>query len=544
MRWHVCSCIGMVGWAISPLIGAEPGIPASDKPSPSILAASPQAEDQSVNILVDQYIATSLREQRLRPSARSSDMEYIRRVYLDIVGHIPPLEELESFLKNKDRNKRSTIVNQLMETDGYIHYWSDIWTNLLVGRDPPRAASREHLTAWVSDSLSTGQSYDQFVYDLVSATGEREENGAVNFLLSHLNDQATPATAKISQLFLGMRLQCTQCHDHPFNQWKQDQFWQLNAFFRQTRQTREGDDETLKVKLLNSDDPSPVYFERRSGLMSVAFPTLFDGTLIEDFSDTNRRRALALFLIKPENRWLSEALVNRMWGHFFGNGFTHPMDDMGPHNPPTHPEVLRQLAVDFVQSNFDVKHLIRTITSTEAYHRSSVIYRGNERDNPASGSAPSFSRLYVKQMTAEQLYRSLIIATQADQAGAKNNKDADARRDRWLKQFVVTFGTDENDETTTFDGTIPQALMMMNGDLMQKAVGIDPGSLLVQILQENTSDAEKIRRLYLVALCRYPSLQELNGLKRVVSTTNSPRLIAFQDLFWALLNSNEFMLNH
>ena len=544
MRWHVCSCIGMVGWAISPLIGADPGIPASDKPSPSILAASPQAEDQSVNILVAQYIATSLREQRLRPSARSSDMEYIRRVYLDIVGHIPPLEELESFLKNKDRNKRSTIVNQLMETDGYIHYWSDIWTNLLVGRDPPRAASREHLTAWVSDSLSTGQSYDQFVYDLVSATGEREENGAVNFLLSHLNDQATPATAKISQLFLGMRLQCTQCHDHPFNQWKQDQFWQLNAFFRQTRQTREGDDETLKVKLLNSDDPSPVYFERRSGLMSVAFPTLFDGTLIEDFSDTNRRRALALFLIKPENRWLSEALVNRMWGHFFGYGFTHPMDDMGPHNPPTHPEVLRQLAVDFVQSNFDVKHLIRTITSTEAYHRSSVIYRGNERDDPASGSAPSFSRMYVKQMTAEQLYRSLIIATQADQAGAKNNKDADARRDRWLKQFVVTFGTDENDETTTFDGTIPQALMMMNGDLMQKAVGVDPGSLLVQILQENTSDAEKIRRLYLVALCRYPSLQELNGLKRVVSTTNSPRLIAFQDLFWALLNSNEFMLNH
>ena len=544
MRWHVCSCIGMVGWAISPLIGAEPGIPASDKPSPSISAASSQTADQSVNILVDQYIATSLREQRLRPSARSSDMEYIRRVYLDIVGHIPPLEELESFLKNKDRNKRSTIVNQLMETDGYIHYWSDIWTNLLVGRDPPRAASREHLTAWVSDSLSTGQSYDQFVYDLVSATGEREENGAVNFLLSHLNDQATPATAKISQLFLGMRLQCTQCHDHPFNQWKQDQFWQLNAFFRQTRQTREGDDETLKVKLLNSDDPSPVYFERRSGLMSVAFPTLFDGTLLEDFSDTNRRRALALFLIKPENRWLSEALVNRMWGHFFGYGFTHPMDDMGPHNPPTHPEVLRQLAVDFVQSNFDVKHLIRTITSTEAYHRSSVIYRGNERDDPASGSAPSFSRMYVKQMTAEQLYRSLIIATQADQAGAKNNKDADARRDRWLKQFVVTFGTDENDETTTFDGTIPQALMMMNGDLMQKAVGVDPGSLLVQILQENTSDAEKIRRLYLVALCRYPSLQELNGLKRVVSTTNSPRLIAFQDLFWALLNSNEFMLNH
>ena len=135
--------------------------------------------------------------------------------------------------------------------------------------------------------------------------------------------KATPATAKISQLFLGMRLQCTQCHDHPFNQWKQDQFWQLNAFFRQTRQTREGDDETLKVKLLNSDDPSPVYFERRSGLLSVAFPTLFDGTLLEEFSDTNRRRALALFLIKPENRWLSEALVNRMWGHFFGYGFTH-----------------------------------------------------------------------------------------------------------------------------------------------------------------------------------------------------------------------------
>jgi hypothetical protein len=258
---------------------------------------------------------------------------------------------------------------------------------------------------------------------------------------------------------------------------------------------------------------------------------------------TNRRAELAKIIMQGERTMLADAMVNRMWGHFFGYGFTKPVDDMGPHNPPSHPVVMERLATEFVKSNYDLKQLIRWICNTEAYNLTSRFNPKNQRDNPSAGETPMFSRMYVKSMNAEQLYDSLIIATNAHKAAGGGWEQAENRRRDWMRQFVQAFGTDENDESTSFDGTIPQALMMMNGELMQNALTPSKGSLLGNVVAERTRDAEKIKTLYLATLNRPPTTREIQLANRVLGRAKSP-LEAYQDLYWALLNSNEFIVNH
>jgi hypothetical protein len=216
---------------------------------------------------------------------------------------------------------------------------------------------------------------------------------------------------------------------------------------------------------------------------------------------------------------------------------------MGPHNPPTHPDLLDRLSDEFVKSGYDLKQLIRWICNSEAYNLSSVIGKGNDLDNPDAGEPPMFSHVYVKQMTAEQLYDSLIVATNAHKSGRANWQAAQQQRQRWKQQFVVAFGTDENDEATTFNGSIPQALMMMNGDLVKDAISGEKGSLLRDVVNGPGSDGKKVQRLYLATLGRYPSRVESSSMSRLLKSTRN-KAGAYQDLFWALLNSNEFIMNH
>jgi hypothetical protein len=250
--------------------------------------------------------------------------------------------------------------------------------------------------------------------------------------------------------------------------------------------------------------------------------------------DVNRRNELAqLVRTSPE---LPRALVNRLWAHFLGYGFTKPVDDMGPHNAPSHPELLDALAREFAGASFDLKRLIRWITTSEAYSLSSRAGDGND-DDLASGRPPMFSRFYLRQMRPEELYDSLVVATKA---GMSDDRD----RDNWLRQFTIALGTDENDETTTFNGTIPQALMMMNGELIQKATATDSGSFLYELASSDLKDAAKIERLYLAALSRPPARDELKLAQKLWVAKNGDTAAALEDIWWAILNSNEFILNH
>jgi len=498
---------------------------------------------------INQQMRTSWAENGMTPSVPADDSEWIRRVHLDLVGHIPELDAVKKFVADKSPDKRSRLIDELLEDPGFVRHLTTTWANLLIGRTTPQNISRPALQKFLRTSFGRNRGWDQIVVDLLTAEGHYEENGATNFLLSHLNDAEVPATAISARLFLGIQVQCTQCHNHPFNTWKQNSFWEFNSFFKQIQRVehREYNAKTGRMdfayfELAPKDFEGPVYFERRNGVMEVAYPK-FNGVEVPPDGSTDRRMVLAQILRDGEKPQLADAMVNRMWGQFFGFGFTRPVDDMGPHKAPSHPELLDRLAREFVKSKYDLKQLVRWICNSEAYNLTSRFNPGNMKDDPAAGETPMFSHMYLKSMTVEQLYDSLLVATNAHRSGSGGWDQAETRRQQWLQQFVQTFGTDENDETTTFDGTIPQALMMMNGELTQNALKGLSGSTLHQILTAPGNNAEKAKQLYLATLTRSPSAKELKTASQIMKNAKSPQE-AFQDLYWALLNSNEFILVH
>jgi len=546
--------------------------------------------DSEVISKINEYIRQSWQDNEVTPSEPADGAEFARRASLDLTGRIPTYTELMTFLESDSRDKRARFVDQLLDNPDYIRNSASIWGNLLVGRSNNRGGGRAALDQWLRNAFYTNIPYDQFVSELLTAEGSSDENGAVVFLSSHLNEMAVPATAITARLFLGRQLQCTQCHNHPFNDWQQAQFWGMNAFFRGTR--RQGNPNRGAVTLTDNPAAIAVDFEKRNGTMQSAKRQFFDGdgTQVAALDVTvdilelkargekkalaRPREELAGYITDPKKPFLAETQVNRVWGQLFGYGFTKPVDDMGPHNQSSHPELLKYLAGQFRESGYDNKRLLRWIASSEAYNLTSRFNEGNQDDNPAAGEMPIFSHMYLKQFRAEQLYDSLLIATAADQAN-RTSDQANAQRATWLRQFVQTFGTDENDESTSFNGTIPQALLLMNGQLMRNALGGGNGSFLRKVVlsatgrpiedskaapktvkqarlaatraarSRNKNTANKIETLFLVALSRKPTPKELDAFNDVYTKGDySDPVVGLQDVFWSLLNSNEFVINH
>ena len=407
------------------------------------------------------------------------------------------------------------------------------------------------------EAFAKDRPWNEIVVDIVTASGHYEENGAVNYTLAQMQnqDEGVQLTAMTTRLFLGLQVQCTQCHNHPFNKWQQDQFWEYNSFFRQVEKKdhRKLDPNTGRMvddysEVVTKDFSGPVYYEKRSGVMQVAYPR-YEGIEVDPGNDTDRRDEFAKLLtrsIDGQAPHIAQAMINRMWSHFFGYGFTRPIDDMGPHNPASHPELLDRLSHEFVDSGYDLKQLIRTICATEAYSLGSQFNDKNKSDDPAAGEMPLFSHMYLKSMQAEQLYDSLIVASNAHQSGRGGWSAQEEQRQKWMQQFIVAYENDENDESTTFNGTIPQALMMMNSELIEKACSIERGSFLFESMSKPGTEPQKIQELYLAALSRRPTRSELSKVSKMLSDNKyrGQPLSAYQDLFWALLNSNEFVFIH
>ena len=500
---------------------------------------------------INSQIRQTWKDNEVEPSPVADDAEWMRRVYLDIVGHIPAVEDVEKFLADKDKAKRTKLIERLLDDPGYARNWTTIWTNLCIGQQTPRRVSREGMQKFFREAFGKNRPWKDVVSDLVTAEGHYEENGATNFLLAQMQDQDDGAqmTAKTTRLFMGMQVQCTQCHDHPFNDWKQDQFWQFNSFFRQTAKVdhRRFDQKTGRMvddfsEIVEKNFSGPVYFEKRSGLMKVAYPAYF-GTEVNPDESTDRRKELARLMTTGERPMIAMAYINRLWAHFFGYGFTNPIDDISTHIPVTHPALFDRLSEEFVKSGYDCKQAMRWIANSEPYNLTSRTTKKNARDNPAIGEAALFTHVYVKPMSAEQLYDSLIIATNAHKSGRSGWEQAESQRHAWLQKFVQAFGTDDGGESSSFDGTIPQALMMMNGPLVQDAVSVKSGSHLHDLLTGKGSDNQKIQKLYVTALGRMPTRPELGAAQKFLNNSHEP-LTVYQDLFWALLNSNEFIINH
>ena len=546
-----------------------------------MLAAACRADDGvggAEIAFIDQRIAAGWADAGLKPSKAATDGEWCRRVHLDLIGRVPTTAELHAYVNDKRRDKRERLVRRLLGeeyVDEYARHLTDVWTTILIGRDTANdLVNRPGMRQWLRRAFSRNMPYDRFMEELVTATGANANrkgvpgfNGATNFLSGKMADMGVEngvqATAKTAQIFLGTQVQCMQCHDHPspVNSGLQNQFWEFNAFFRQTQALRrrgEGGDVSW-VELVDADwkgewgDPEEavLFFEARNGLMKAAYPVFIDGTKISrsgflpaTLEDGTRygvhRRGELAKLIKASPLF-PQAIVNRTWSQFLGAGFTKPVDDVGVHNPPSHPELLEGLAERFRAGGFDLKALIGWIVLSKPYALSSRTTAGNEEDDPALGARQRFSHFYVRQMTAEQLYESLLTATEADRTAG--GEEAAKKKDEWLSQFVIAFGTDEGDDATTFDGSIPQVLMMFNGDLVKRATGLGRGNFLDRVASDRGAVEKRITALYLAALARPPSPRELR-VAAMLTGSGPGGAEPLQDVWWAILNSNEFILNH
>ena len=564
----VLSLTASKGYAIERTGAAEEALAKVESPSPGKKSAAMDYNIPQI-ALINEQIQQGWEASGLVPSTTASHAEWCRRLFLDLLGRVPTVDELNKFEVDKSPDKKLRLVNQLLSEDGeyveeYARNWTTLWTNVLIGRaggtEEGSLIDRTGLQQSLRRAFQRNMPYDKMVYEIVNANGSGRPgddnfNGFVNFLAGNLAENGIEATAKTAQIFLGVQVRCTQCHNHPFNEWKQNQFWEFNAFFRQTRALRRfnaGTEEVNFVELANEDfageqntpDEAVLFYELRNGLTKAAYPVFFDGTELNKsgyLEDVNRREELAKWMVKSED--LGKMLVNRMWAHFMGYGFTKPIDDMGPHNAPTHPELLVSLGKEIPGHSYDLKELIRWIVLSEPYGLSSKFNAKNKKDDPSLGEKPMFSHFYLRQMRAEELYQSLLTATEAHKTVTAEQQEKQKRE--WLSQFVTAFGTDDNEETTTFNGTIPQTLMMMNGELVKEATRTDKTSFLARVAANSKlSGKAKIDYLYRAALARSPSNTERSLADQLAYLRKGDPVAALQDVWWAVLNSNEFILNH
>ncbi|MBC8350709.1 MAG: DUF1549 domain-containing protein [Planctomycetes bacterium] len=518
----------------------------------------------------------------LKPSQAATEGEWCRRVFLDVIGRIPSVEELQAFTKSRSATKKADLVGMLLfddkYTEEYARNWTTVWTTVLIGRaggtERNSLTNREGMQKYLRDCFARNKPYNDMVDELVTATGSNRPgaenfNGAVNFLAMKVNEEkGTQATADTAKIFLGLQVQCTQCHNHPFNEWKQQKFWEFNAFFRQTRALRQfvpGTRDVAGSELVDQDfageggtpNTAEIYYELRNGLLKAAYPVFINDTEIGKsgfVNEVNRRDQLGELIQKSE--YMDMSVANRYWAHFFGYGFTKPIDDMGPHNPASHPELLEYLGQQVREHSYNLKELIRWITLSEAYSLTSRMTKANEGDDPLLGETPKFTHFYLRQMQAEELYESLLVATRAAE-NRGSYEDQERSKTQWLAQFVMAFGTDDGGESTTFNGTIPQALMMFNGELIRNATDAKNGSFLWDLANSKMKPQQKIDYLFNAGLARRPTKDEIaianqlfiaratgGGNKKKQVDPAAAGIAALQDIWWAVLNSNEFIINH
>lgn len=535
--------------------GVTASNPSATKKGAFDVITSAPVSDFEVVSRVNGLIEKKWEEAGVQPAPASDDLEWLRRVHLDLVGHIPDRDSLNRFLTDKRPNKRRLVVESLLQAPDYARNFTTVWINLLVGRANERPINREALAKFLRFQFHDNRPWTETVSKLVAAEGDGNEVGEANFLLAHLNNQAVPATAVTTRIFLCRQVQCTQCHKHPDSQHggSMADFWELNSFFHQASIVENtkydpvsGRTEVVSRSLVDKPIGGPTFYDDLGGLMRVAYPK-FAGHDVDPDPGIKRRQELAR-LMTTVDRWeLAAALVNRTWNHFFGQGLVNPIDDMGPHSPCANPELLKALADAVVASDFDIQRLNRWIVMSRAYQLSSVSVQTAPGEEPTDDDTPLFNRMNIKPLSAEQVFDSLLIATAADHAGATDWGQVDNQRQVWMNQFFTVMENEENCDASRFDGTFSQTLMMMNGDLVQKAVSNRPGTVLHEIMSSKIDDQERVRQLCRAALGRDPRRAELVAFQSAIKRRgdgkkNDPSV--FEDIFWGYLNSTEFAVNH
>ena len=498
---------------------------------------------------IDRLFSESWTYDRVEPAPAATDEEFVRRLYLDLAGRIPAASETRAFLSSTSATKRSELVEQLLDSPAFVRHFTIIWRNALIPQafdEPGTRALVPGFEAWLWKHFSEETPYDQIVRELITTPIDFGNNQpgllqsanspSAFFIVRQLQpENLAPGT---SRAFLGVRLDCAQCHDHPFDKWKRDQFWNMAAFYSGFQQPDNADPDNPAM-MMNVRENNSAHSIRVPSTGNVVTAKFLTGIEPEWKDDTQPRKILADWVTARDNPWFAKMAVNRMWSQFLGQGIVQPVDDFSDNNPPSHPDVLNLLAEQFVAHNFDLKFLVRTITSIRVYQITS-------RQTDESQSDPTrFARAALRGMTPEQFFDSLAEAVGYYQPYRTDNPfviDTDTPRGRFLELF-----RDETESPLMKETTILQALAMMNGEFIDNATTLDNSQTLraVADFPLMTND-EKLDTLFVAALSRRPNDSERVTFGKFITDggTTGDAKSAMADVFWALLNSSEFLLNH
>lgn len=498
--------------------------------------ASADDTEQKMTARIDALTAQAWKAAGVEPVRPARDAEFLRRAYLDLTGVTPSVGEVRAFLAAKSPD-RAALIRKLVEKPNHAQHLANIWRDVMLPRNSNavRFGQDRSFTNWLQGHFADNTPYDEMVRELLTTTGRVNQSGPVLYYTA-LELKPEELAASTSRIFLGVQIQCAQCHDHPFDHWKQKDFWGYAAFFSQLRRSTNRqqtvqfevvDIETGDVKLPETDTVVP--------------PSFLGAPMGDDVTGT-RRQVLSAWLTSKDNPYFARATVNRVWALMFGYGLVNPVDDFGEHNEPSHPELLNELAADFSGHGFDMQRLFRVLANTRAYQLSS------EWSSTAEVDPRLLSRMPVKSLTAEQIYDCLKMATgirQTATAGRTNitfNGRLDPRKAAFLAKFEAPA-----QGLTEFQSGIPQALTMMNGAMIADSTDVTKSDLLIAVIDSPfMSNPQRVETLFLATLSRMPRDDEQAKFVRYVESggRNKDSNKALADVFWALLNSSEFILNH
>lgn len=515
--------------------------------------------------MIDARIDQAIYKAGLQPAPLAVKENIVRRLSLDLNGVIPTTHTLVSFVNSKSDDKYAELIDAMIEAPDFDRHWADVFSSAWIGRKMRRGSGQ--FRSWLKEQLSKRRPFDAVVRDVIAAQGALDENGAV-FFTFRWETSPTDVAAQSARVFMGLQIQCAQCHDHPFTEWKQEQFHHFAAYFNNMRRGN-------KKK---GDQNIPTLMKRNRGvyrykIKSTGMEKAFNPKFLFDFEGTKKstesrdlRRAVANLMTHPENPYFARMTVNRVWKAMFGRGLVEPTEDLEG-NDGYHPMLLQFLAEDFIQSGFDLRHLVRTVAMSRAYKRSSkrpknqkdpaadfekvAKSKNKEKREAAALKAQQevwlFARGSIRPLTPEQIAISMLRATVAPMDPKNSNEQYDKKwqnlRRQLVRQFDQLFGEGEAANPDSFDGTIPQSLIMLNGKFVNEAIKAQKGTRMANILRGNKDAKTVVKTIFLAVLSRRPTKAEARAFTRYIKAQGASTQ-TYEDLMWALMNSSEFLMNH
>ncbi len=500
--------------------------------------------------VVDRFTQKKWQELGIVPSELSSDEQFLRRIYLDLTGSMPTPKQVTEFNANADKDKRDKLIDQLLETPEYSYLFANKWADVLrVKRrnQPDRAAGTFAFHAWIRESINKDKPYDQFVREILAATGDESQSPPTVWYKELQNPQEF--VDDTAQVFLGLRIACAQCHHHPYEKWSQDDYWGLAAYFgrvgRKNLQVPGGAGNQPANRQVIFNRPTGAVINKRTGANAKIQP--LDGEPLDIASDEDPRHKLVDWMANKNNPFFARAVANRYWSHFFGRGIVDPIDDMRVTNPPTNPELLDALSKELVDNKFSLKHLVKIIVKSRTYQLSSAPNDFNKHDKQ------SFARFYPRRMSAEILYDAVsqVTNTPAAFGGLPTDKHSPNRAimlpdEAFQSYFLDVFGRPQRISACecerVSEANLAQALHLLNSqEIQDKLTRANARADL--LAKDPRPDAEKIDELFMWTFARRPSAEHRQIAIDHITRHAANKKLAYENLLWALINTKEFVFN-